>query len=540
MSFQQGLSGLSAASTQLDVIGNNVANASTVGFKAGQAQFADVYASALNGGTASNIGIGVKVAAVAQQFTQGNITATENPLDIAINGNGFFRLSDNGVISYTRNGQFTLDKDGYIVNSGNRLTGFTVDASGKLVTGSPVELNTNNLAQGGKPKLTTEVTAQLNLDSTKDAITATFDATDPETYTNASTVTVYDTLGNAHDVQTFYVKTAANTWNLYAAVDGDPIGDVAGVPVVSPGLVPQTSPVVTPTVVTGVVPAIVAPATAFSAIPAGSFSINGVSVGAIAAGADAAAQATNVANAISNAGITGVTAAVVGGAVVITNAAGTDVSIAMNGTAATATDATANQASLASQLGLTIGTETVAATTIGTLAFDAYGTLTTTTPQTIPLTVTTGAVTPFTVTFDYSGTTQYGSKYSVGTLTQDGYAPGNLASFSVEADGTLTGRYTNGQSATLGQVVLAKFANSNGLQSLGNNLWAETAASGQGVALAPDSSDLGVLQSYAVEDSNVDLTAELVNMITAQRYYQANAQTIKTQDAVMQTLVSLR
>src|SRR5437899_12210705 len=129
MGFQQGLSGLNATSKSLDVIGNNVANANTVGFKQSQAQFADVYANSLNGAGASQAGIGTKISQVAQQFTQGNITASNNPLDIAINGGGFFRMSNNGTVTYTRNGQFQMDKSGAIVNaSGARLTGFTADA----------------------------------------------------------------------------------------------------------------------------------------------------------------------------------------------------------------------------------------------------------------------------------------------------------------------------------------------------------------------------------------------------------------------------
>ena len=157
----------------------------------------------------------------------------------------------------------------------------------------------------------------------------------------------------------------------------------------------------------------------------------------------------------------------------------------------------------------------------------------------VPATAT-GATSPFPVTFDFTGTTQFGSAFSVNTLNQDGYTSGRLAGFNIGADGTLLGRYTNGQSAVLGQVVLANFANPNGLQQMGNNMWAETSASGTPLVGTPDSGSLGVLQSSAVEDSNVDLTAELVNMITAQRVYQANAQTIKAQDAVLQTLVNLR
>jgi flagellar hook protein FlgE len=431
MSFQQGLSGLNAASQSLEVIGNNVANASTVGFKASEAQFADVYAASLTGAGSAQIGIGTKIADVAQRFTQGNITASNNPLDVAINGGGFFRMSINGTVEYGRNGQFQLDKDGFIVNAaGAKLTGYAVNASGVLSTGAPTDLqiNTADIA----PLQTSVVKAVLNLDSRQAAIDQTtrpFDMTDPLSYNNASSVTVFDSLGNSHVVQTFYVKT-------------HPLpADAAGT------------------------------------------------------------QAT------------------------------WDVHIAMDGTL--------------------IPSEGAASpfTPIGTLTFKSDGTIdtaATTLPFTdIELPVSTGGTTPIGgagtgISMDFTGTTQYGSNFGVTSLTQDGYASGHLSGFSIGSDGTILGRYTNGKSSTLGQVVLANFTNPNGLQPLGNNLWAETSDSGQALVGAPSSGSLGVLQSSAVEDSNVDLTAELVNMITAQRVYQANAQTIKTQDQVLQTLVNLR
>jgi flagellar hook protein FlgE len=408
MSFQQGLSGLNAAAKNLDVIGNNVANSSTVGFKQSQAQFADVYANSLTGAGGANVGIGVKVAQVAQQFTQGNITATNNPLDMAINGGGFFRMDNSGEVTYQRNGQFQLDRMGFIVNpTGAKLTGYPANASGALLTGapSPLSINTADLV----PQITTEVNAVLNLDSGSTVpLTSPFDMANPDTFNHSTAVSVYDSLGNAQILQTFYVKTAtAGEWEVYAASDGTQIG---------------TTPV-------------------------------------------------------------------------------------------------------------------------ATLNFDTNGILTTAMPLATPLTVpatATGATPTFPVTLDYSGTTQFGSAFSVNTLNQDGYTSGRLAGFNIGADGMILGRYTNGQSAILGQVVLANFANPNGLQQLGNNMWAETATSGNPLVGTPDSGSLGVLQSSAVEDSNVDLTAELVNMITAQRVYQANAQTIKAQDAVMQTLVNLR
>jgi flagellar hook protein FlgE len=307
MSFQQGLSGLNAAAKNLDVIGNNVSNAGTVGFKQSEAQFADVYANSLTGAGGANVGIGVKVAQVAQQFTQGNITATNNPLDMAVNGGGFFRMDNNGVVSYQRNGQFQLDKNGFIVNpSGAQLTGYTANASGVLSTGAPAPLsiNTSDLM----PNVTSNVNAVLNLDSTSAVPAAAFNMNDPTTFNNSTAVSVFDSLGNSHTLQSYYVKTAAGTWDVYASTDGG------------------------------------------------------------------------------------------------------------------------------------------AASAAGTLNFNSSGALTTVMPFTVPVTVTTGATTPFNVAVDFTGTTQFGSAFSVNTLNQDGYTSGRLAGFNIGADGTMTGRYTNGQS----------------------------------------------------------------------------------------------
>jgi len=408
MSFQQGLSGLNAASKNLEVIGNNVSNASTVGFKQSRAEFADVYANSLTGTGASQIGIGTKISNVAQQFTQGNVTSTNNSMDIAINGGGFFRMSNNGSITYSRNGQFQMDKLGNIVDSENkRLTGFTASATGVLSTGAPSEININT--SDLTPVPSAKVTGLFNLDSTKSALTAAgFDPNDPTTYHNSTAISVYDSLGNSHTLQSFFVKTAPGTWDVFTSVDG-------------------TS--------TTVLPA-----------PTATMTFTGTGI----------------------------------------------------------------------------------APTIAPAA------------PTLNFTPTTGATGPQPVVLDFSGTTQFGSAYSVNSLSQDGYTSGHLAGFNIGKDGKIVGRYTNGQSNVLGQVVLANFSNPNGLQQLGGNNWSESASSGPALVSTPNSGSLGVLQSSAVEDSNVDLTAELVNMITAQRVYQANAQTIKTQDQLLQTLVNLR
>jgi flagellar hook protein FlgE len=407
MGFQQGLSGLNAAARNLEVIGNNVANASTVGFKTSRAQFADVYANTLAASTIGAIGIGTRVASVAQMFSQGNITTTNNPLDVAINGEGFYRLSTNGTISFARNGQFQLDNNGFIVTSGGaRLTGFAADASGNVTTGTPVDLRISKTDLA--PLATTEATAGLNLDSRKTALTtAGFDLTDAATYHGATSLSTYDSLGNAHTMSLYFVKTAPNTYGVFAANDGVLVG---------------TAP-------------------------------------------------------------------------------------------------------------------------IGTLAFNTDGSLdtaATTLPFNVSVPITGGATTPLTVAVDFTGTTQFGTAFGVNDLTQNGYTAGKLSGFSIGPEGIISGRYSNGQTLAQGQIALASFTNSQGLAPLGNNQWAETSTSGLPLVGSPGAGVLGVLQSGAVEEANVDLTQELVNMITAQRVYQANAQTIKTEDSLLQTIVNLR
>lgn len=425
MSFQQGLSGLNASAKALDTIGNNIANSNTVGYKGGTTQFADVFAASLNGSGASPIGLGTRISGVLQQFTQGNITTTNNPLDVAINGGGFFQMDDGlGGTLYSRNGQFQLDKNGFIVNAqGLQLKGIMA-VNGVVASGSPnVPLRLFDPSQSltGSPQATgtsigaTGVQANLNLDSRVAApATSPFNYADPTSYNQSTAVTTYDSLGNPHTYSMYFVKTAANAWNVYSTV---------------------TNP-------TGASPAF-------------------------------------------------------------------------------------------SNLGLT-----------GSLTFDTAGQLTSA-PLTASLTAAqlgyAGGVNPMSFSLNFSGSTQFGSPFAVNTLLQDGYAAGSLVGFKIGEDGTVLGNYTNGQTQVIGQAVLATFRNPQGLQPLGNSVWAQTPESGTSVLGTPGSSgQFGVFQSAAVEDANVDLTAELVDMITQQRVYQANAQSIKTQDSILQTLVNLR
>jgi flagellar hook protein FlgE len=404
MGFQQGLSGLNAASKNLDAIGNNVANANAVGYKQSQAQFADVYARSLVGAADSQVGIGVNVGAVAQQFTQGNVSITNNPLDVAINGNGFYRLIDptGAAVSYSRNGQFHTDLGGYIVNmNGLRLTGYPVNAATGLPdTNAP--LQALQIPVGDQaPQQTRKANFQLNLNAeATPPKNATFSTTDTQSFNFSSSQEVYDSLGSKHVLSTYYVRNpagAANQWTVHFGLDNVQVG--------------------TP------------------------MNLNFDNAGNLAAGT------------------------------------------------VTAQTITAGNTSL---------------------------------------------------TLDLKDSTQYGGAFSETSRSQDGYGMGRLSSYTIGNDGVILGRYSNGRSAALGQVALADFKSPQGLQPVGNNLWNETAASGAASVGTPGSGLLGEVRSSSVENSNVDLSAELVNMITAQRVYQANAQTIKTQDTVLQTLVNLR
>jgi len=421
MGFQHGLSGLNAASTNLDVIGNNIANANTAGFKQSIAQFSDIFANSMEGTDNAQIGIGAKISSIAQQFGQGNITPTSNPLDIAIQSQGFFRMSDNGAVSYSRNGQFHIDDSGFIVDaSGANLTGYMADENGDIQAGSiPTNLkfSTADLA----PQATTAFDVGFNLDARKKGDAAVFNATDPKTYESTTSGTVIDSLGNSHVLSLFFKKsdTVANTWTAYATVDGEVT--TAGLPV-------------------GVT---------IDGNPSQSMEFDGEGV------------LQNITDKL-------------------------DVEIDFS-------------------------------------AID-------------PLF---GGVSPQTITLDLTTATQFGSPFGVNALTQDGYTSGRMSGFTISADGIILGNYSSGQTKTLAQIVLANFVNPQGLVPIGDGHWAESPASGEPLVGVPKTGNLGSLQSNAIEESNVDLTAELVKMISAQRMYQASAKQIETQDQIIQTITQI-
>lgn len=425
MSFQQGLSGLNASSKALDVVGNNVANSSTVGFKASSGHFSDVYAASLGGSGASPVGIGSALSSVFQQFTQGNITTTSNTLDLAINGSGFYKVTDGSTVAYTRNGQFHADSEGYIVNDqGYALMGYIATDSGEIVASEPaaIQLDTSNIApQATGDALGGDATMVLNLDSSEDVPTVTtFDADNPLSYNYSTSMTVYDTLGVEHNMRLYFVKSSTSgDWDAYATLDG----------------------------------------------------------------ADTASLGTLNFN--TSGGLDSVT--------------------------------------------------------------DTSGNVITTDVLPLPSSwaITSGATSPLgsglaNWNLDFAGSTSYSGDSTVNSMSQGGYAQGSLSSITVGDDGTIQGNYSNGKTKNLAQIVLTTFSNPNGLQDAGNNLYLATSVSGEGLDGGAGTGNRGSIQSSAIEESNVDLTSELVNMITLQRNYQANAQSIKTQDQIMQTLVNLR
>lgn len=419
MSFQQGLSGLNASSKNLEVIGNNIANANTYGSKVARAEFASVYAASLNGAGSNQVGIGTTLQTVAQQFTQGNVSTTANPLDLAINGAGFFQVTDGASpVTYTRNGQFKLDREGFLVNNAqDKLLGYVADSAGVIQPGRAVPLQ---LPTGGiDPSATTRAALEVNLDArkapTRPAAAPFIDFADATTYNDATSLTVYDAKGQDVALNYYFQKTGNNTWDIYATANGSTVSGTAALP--------------TP---------------------------------------------------ISN------------------------VTFTPDGKAPSSPS----------------GPVTV------TIPAAASGAI----PQTMQIIMD----------LDLSAATQFGSAYGITDQTQNGYSAGLLTKVAVEGNGIVMAHYSNGQSKPAGQIEIANFRNPQGLQPLGDNSWASSYTSGDPVVGVPGNGTLGVLQAGALEESNIDLTGELVNMITAQRVYQANAQTIKTQDQMMQTLVNLR
>lgn len=406
MSFRVALSGLSAATADLGVTANNIANVNTTGFKGSRAEFADLYPVSTYGVASNTAGVGVRTARVAQQFEQGAINFTRNSLDLAISGEGFFTLSDSGSTVYSRAGAFGTDREGYVVNAqGQRLQVFP--PSGTAGSFNTAQLSDLRLdSADNPPRPTAAVTAALNLPATATAPAITpFDPADPRSFNHTTSLTVYDSLGAAHTANLYYVRGAnPNEWESHTEIDG--------VMVSGPDTI-QFSPA----------GALVVPAN-------------------------------------------------------------------------------------------------------GQLSLGTY------TPP--------NGAAPMNLNVNVSNLTQFGEQFAVSRLQQDGYTAGRLTGVEITPDGIVQARYSNGQATPLGQIAMARFPNPQGLQPLGSTGWGESAAAGAVLRGVAGSSSFGLVEAGALESSNVDLTEQLVNMITAQRNFQANAQMISTNDQITQTIINLR
>ncbi len=444
MSFNTALSGLQAASMDLNVTSNNIANVGTTGFKFSRTEFGDVYAVSPFGNSPTAVGQGVQIDNVSQQFSQGNFQFTDASLDLAISGQGFFVISQNpdGTDrNYSRAGEFRVNADGYIVNNDGRyLQAFPVDPLTGEVTSTSLNTTSSIVLppSTGTPLATDQIDIGVNLNATaipKDP--ALFDPSVSNSYTNSTSSTVYDSLGESHVLTYYFIKDDIgsatnpapgdpNQWQMFTYLDGAPVDITGGNTINHPD-------------------------------PTGAPNINQV-----------AAQ----------------------------------------------------------------------------FNFNPDGSLASTTPaliQNTSIALANGA-NPLTIVHDFANnnTTQYAANFSVNTLNPTGYTTGRLTGIDISEDGLIRATYTNGVSSPIGKVALADFPNSQGLANVGATSWDETQASGAVLAGEAGTGRFGLIQSGALETSNVDLTQQLVNLITAQRNFQANARTIETANTLTQTIIQIR
>ncbi len=428
MPFRIALSGLNAASADLKTTGNNIANAGTVGFKSSRTEFVDVFAVGYGSISKTAIGGGARLSSVTQQFSQGNIDFTDNSLDLATNGEGFFVVEDNGTRLLTRAGAFSVDRDGNVVNSSGHLLQMfdlsrdaagnpTLDVNGDLRYETARTVDAQFATTVGAPQPTSQIQPTINLDSGTtgvDRTTVPFNAVDASTYTSSTSLTVYDSQGRPYPATQYYTKLAANPneWETRLFVNGSEILPVSTAP--NPATVNFTT-----------------------------------------------------------SGLVDTAASTDGGQIVYTPTA-------INGAA------------------------------------------------------------NLSITLDLSGGTQYGSPFAVTAMSQNGFSSGRLSGINVDAEGVVTARYTNGQSDVMGKVALANVANPQALAPQGDSVWAETFAAGDLLLGEAGNSTFGLIQAGALESSNVDVATSLVNLITAQRNFQANAEVISTADTVTQTIINIR
>lgn len=416
-SLWSGISGLNASGKQMCVIGNNIANVNTVGFKAGGTVFSDILSQSISG-SSMQIGRGVGVTAVPTLFGQGSFASTQSATDLAIDGEGFFMVNDSdGSTYYTRAGMFNMGEGGYLRDvNGYKVQGYLY--SNGVNTNAIGDISLSGLQSD--PSASTEFSIGTNLDS---------DAATGEEFISAQTI--YDSLGGVHTLKMVFVKTAnAREWECHAYLEQD-------------GIYTESDTVPAATIL---------------------FETDG--------------------------------------SLDITLPAHQDAVLNFN----------TFQAALPS--GATIGD---GANNI-TWALDG-STATSLTPEVM---------------------TGYASPSVNRSLVSDGWSSGELQSLSIGDDGVIDGFFTNGQSAGIGQVALAKFTNTLGLKKMGSSLFAATVSSGDALINKPGTGGLGGISPNSLEMSNADIATEFINMITAQKAYQASAKVVTTTDQMLSELMNIK
>ena len=545
MSFNIALSGIRAASQDLEVTGNNIANSSTNGFKESRTEFGDVYTASIGNSGTLAAGSGVRVQNIAQQFREGNISFTDNLLDLAISGTGFFVTSTSGEQGFTRSGTFGVDEEGFVVNNSNgRLQGFGADANGNINSLiSDIEVSSANL----QPQTTVQVNTEINLDSreappqTAFIIPAARAAASGDLDNNATSVIVT----NPQGVETTLVLSAASGGGDDASSMSAVLNNALGIEsqvnaagdveiILDGGFNLTANPDIAGTPALGV-STTTDLGIGFNPLDSATFNHTTPTVIFDSLGnshvlqqyfikqpydpSNAGAQPANAWQVVSL-----VDGQNVGAPTDITDPIATataevqNIYFSPNGTF----DDVASDA-------INIGNWTPLNESGG--AIGAIGPLAASAPIGT-------ASSNFNISL--TGSSQVSGDFEVRAGSQDGTATGRLAGLTINDEGVLVARYTNGQNRDLAQIALADFANAQGLSQTGSTSWIETVDSGVPLIGPPGTASLGFIESGALEDSNVNLSEQLVNLIIAQRNFQANSKTIETADSVTQTILNIR
>ena len=521
-SFYTGNAGLSANREWLSVISDNIANVNTIGFKAERANFEDLISKSITtyaNGSPKNyeIGGGSYVGSTTKDFSQGSLMNTNTPTDLALDGEGFFMVQDNqGLVYYTRAGQFRTNANGDLVNlNGQRLLGWALDRNGNI-SGSIKEINIPNSMA---PSQTTKISFKepTNLDSRVNVISAGFNPGDSTTFNYVNSFTTYDSLGNPHITSYYFQRVGTNTWAVYKLIDGtiSPV-DVGGTLYKSVKLT-------------------------FN--PDGTLNVNNVYVDTqvTAASNETQTDSTDGHFTLANLPIRGsvhIKSYITGGTPYVVNwhddGAGNIVD--ENGNSIGTID---------------YGTGTIRiyllenGSTTDQITVDYLHSETAVTPVNVDPTQVTfsgydpnnGADVPLQTTENFKEIKQVASDF-IFYAQQDGYAKGDLLSVAVSEDGVVKGVYSNGQVRDLARIAIATFKDKEILVRKGNNLYLPNSQTYTPIIVP--GGVISKIRSGFLELSNVDISREFINLITAQRAYQANARTITTSDQVLQETMNIK